>query len=157
MINASTQTSNKHDGFEGYYFAKHVHTQLLNTPILNTLGYLFRYVNLLVLLDILPLSEVKYNEKVAWDEAVDKISSTKIERAQYLTRLSVSIDLFADRLNNDAYLALNSFNEVCTLEDRIKLPGIMDLYVKKVHPYYRMLEINIDLINQNLITRNDHN
>ena len=154
MNTVETQTVSRHDKYEGFYFAKHAHTLLLSTPILDIRGFLYRYINLIVLIDILPLSEIKFHENEAWDETFQRFTPGTLARAQYLTTLSVKIDLFCDRLKNEAYQAITNFNAYCTPSDRILTCDAMKQYIHNTHGYYKQLAYQKDLIEQALITRN---
>ena len=111
----------------------------------------------MVLLDILPLTKVKLDEDEAWKRAFTQFTGEKLARAQVLTKLSVSMDIFADKLRCEAYQAITNFNAFCSPEDKQKFPSLMNLYTRKQHPFYAQLQHHISQINTNLETRNGAN
>lgn len=119
-------------------------------PVRAPVGFLHRHVDLLVLLDILPIAEIKTDENRAWVDLVDDFDSRKVDRANYLANLSVSCDLFADRLRSEADYALTFFHVLSSAADRQDTARIVNQLTRRTHPYYQQLRLNIELIYENL-------
>ena len=124
--------------YDGLFYVKSKFEAIRDREISGTLGYLMRCIDYIVLLSILPLAQLKYNVKKAWEE-----TAQARERDNYREKLNHATQL-VDRLNEAENLAVEikllARQDISVYEQSrpsdVPLLEIFDNYIYGLHEYY---------------------